>query len=47
MWGGGCERTDLRKGKLLKLAGGELPKGGGGPNVAKFGAFLMQMMQGF
>ena len=33
----------------MKLAGGDLPKGGG-PNVAKFGLFLMQMMrmmQGF
>ena len=51
MWGGGGrERTDLRKGKLEISWGRAAKRGGGGPNVAKFGVFLMQMMrmmQGF
>ena len=41
--GGGRRRTDLRKGKL-EIRWGRAPKRGGA-NVAKFGVFLMQMMQ--
>ena len=45
MWGGGeAVRGQIWGRGNLKLAGGELPKGGGA-NVAKFGVFLMQMMQ--